>query len=96
MFGTWDSLRLSVDHYISAASRSDAIIEGFCGDRSNSAVNHLITRIDNVEQLVSQRVTIQIVERHDQAFLRRLRMQSFCANPSFAGWVFEGEVLARV
>lgn len=96
MFGTWDELRTSLDHYVATASNSEEIMHGFLGDRSSTAVNHLITRIDDHAQLVSKRVTIDLVAKHDRTFLLHLRTQQFCSNASFAGWIFEGEVLMWV
>lgn len=96
MFGTWKSLREAVDYYISAASDTAQIVKGFKGDRSQSAINHLITVIGGTQCLVSREITIRLVEKHEAAFLTILRENRLLENPTVDGWVFGAEVLMKV
>ena len=88
-------MKVELEANISRASTED-LMRGFIGDRSKSAVNHLVTCILNVPQLVSKHVVTELVQKHDINFLVQLRNHQICESPAVAEWVFVAEVLKMV
>jgi hypothetical protein len=83
--------------YMAAPSNLDNLASGFIGERSNDAVNHLITQVDQKNILVSQFVARELSKKTTPEFLRRATVYAMTAgNPSFDGWIFQMDFLHRL
>ena len=96
MFGTWLDLRRHMDYYISRVSNTEAVVKGFVGTWSDTAINHLFTTFGRVAEIVSREITIELVSIHSIVFIKAAREQPFSNNPTFNWWIFEAEVLLQV
>ena len=84
-----------IDKHLERVPDKQALLSGLQGARAAGSVNHLVQRVKRGTFLVSEYVARCLAETCEIAFVVAARAQAQ-VNPSFDGWVFEMDFMARL